>query len=136
MELDDKLRDKLVKLAREARENAYAPYSKFKVGAAVLVELDGEEKIFPGTNVENISFGLTNCAERTAIFTAISNGAKEIKALALVTNSQDFVSPCGACRQVLDEFADKNCPVILSDLDGLVKTYSLGELLPHSFNGF
>ena len=136
MELDNKLQAQLIKSAREARENAYAPYSKFKVGAAVLVELGKEEKIFPGTNVENISFGLTNCAERTAIFTAISNGAKEIKALAIVTNSKDFISPCGACRQVLDEFADKNCPVILSNMDGLVQIYSLGELLPYSFNGF
>ena len=103
MSLTDQ-RDDLLKLAREAQQNAYAPYSKFRVGAAVLLE-NGD--IFTGCNVENASYGLTNCAERSAIFAAVSKlggGKVKIRAIAVVNDHDVPCSPCGACRQVIAEF--------------------------------
>ena len=120
----------LISKALEARENAYVPYSKFKVGAAVLTE-DGS--VFSGCNIENASFGATNCAERTAIFKAVSEGYKSIKAIAIVGDVTTYTYPCGICRQVISEFADENIPVILvkNEEDFIVRT--LDEVFPGAF---
>lgn len=121
----------LVKKALEARELAYCPYSNFKVGAAVLFEND---KIYTGCNIENASFGATNCAERTAIFKGVSEGVKVIKALAVVGDLNSYTYPCGICRQVIVEFAEnKNIKIFIvkNENDYIVKT--LDEILPGSF---
>ncbi len=118
----------LIERAKKARENAYAPYSKFKVGAAILTE-DGE--IYTGVNVENASFGLTVCAERVALFKAVSDGKRSFKAIAVVADTEEPVPPCGACRQVLSEFGDME--VIMANLKGDVKIARLRDLLPDSF---
>jgi len=118
----------LIERAKKARENAYAPYSKFKVGAAILTE-DGE--VYTGVNVENASFGLTVCAERVALFKAVSDGKRSFKAIAVVVNTEEPVPPCGACRQVLSEFGDME--VIMANLKGDVKIARLRDLLPDSF---
>jgi cytidine deaminase len=120
--------DRLLGAARGARQHAYAPYSKFRVGAAVLAE-DG--RVFTGCNVENSSFGLTVCAERNAVAAAIVAGARPI-AVAVVTD-EDHVGPCGACRQVLAEF-DHEMPVLLAARDGGdIRSVSLSDLLPAAF---
>ena len=121
--------EKLVALAKEAMKNAYAPYSKFQVGAALLAK-DG--RVFTGCNVENASYGATNCAERTAIFKAVSEGYREFDAIAIVASSGDFASPCGICRQVLAEFMPEGKVILDSDEKGMV-TYSVRELLPLGF---
>lgn len=114
--MDAKIDDKLLAAALAARENAYAPYSKFTVGAAVLAD-DG--RIFTGCNVENASYGLTCCAERNAIFAAVSSGARSFKALCVVADTDAPVAPCGACRQVLAEFPFEK--IILANCRGQVK---------------
>ncbi|MBS7260398.1 MAG: cytidine deaminase [Treponema sp.] len=115
--------------AVEISEKSYSPYSKFPVGAALLME-DGS--VITGVNIENRSFGLTNCAERTAVFKAVSEGYMTFKALAIATPASDYpVGPCGACRQVLTEFAPADTPVIFGPtLENSVKT-TLGELYPY-----
>lgn len=120
----------LLEKAYEGRENAYAPYSNFKVGAAVLME---NGKIYTGCNIENASYGATNCAERTAIFKAISEGNRKIRAIAIVGADDEYTYPCGICRQVIAEFADKNTEIILGkkSLEYIVKT--LAEILPGAF---
>lgn len=120
----------LLEKAYEGRENAYAPYSNFKVGAAVLAE---NGKIYTGCNIENASYGATNCAERTAIFKAISEGNRKIRAIAIVGADDEYTYPCGICRQVIAEFADKNTEIILGkkSLEYIVKT--LAEILPGAF---
>lgn len=123
--------DRLVAEAWAARERAYACYSGFKVGAALEASIG---TIFGGCNIENISFGLTICAERVALFNAIQNGAIEFKQLVIVSDSQDPIVPCGACRQVLAEFAP-DLKIYSSTLSGLKARYSLGELLPHPKRG-
>jgi len=122
----------LIKKAIKARENAYAPYSEFKVGAALLCK-DG--KIYTGCNIENISYGATNCAERTAIFKAVSEGEYEFEAIAIVGGKDklELTSPCGMCRQVMSEFCDSDFKIILAD-DVNQKEYLLEELLPLSFD--
>ncbi len=121
--------DRLLARARDVRERAYAPYSNYRVGAAVLTPLG---KIYTGCNVENASYGLTVCAERNAIFKAISEGEREFVAVAVVTANGG--SPCGACRQVLYEFMDPAAPVVLSDDDlSQVQSMTVGELLPNGF---
>ena len=102
--------DEIIKKAIEARENAYVPYSKFKVGAALLTE---DDTIYTGCNIENASYGATNCAERTAIFKAISEGHKKIKAIAVVGSFEEYTYPCGICRQVISEFANGNIDIII-----------------------
>lgn len=124
----------LTKLAADARKNAYAPYSSFKVGAALLTE-SGE--VFTGVNVENASYGLTCCAERSAIFSAVSHGHRRFSAIAVVGGKDDDISafcpPCGACRQVLAEFAvGGDLKVILFD-GKEEKVTNLASLLPESF---
>ncbi|MFD0943559.1 cytidine deaminase [Savagea faecisuis] len=120
----------LMELAKEAREHAYVPYSQFKVGAAVLTK-DG--RTFTGCNIENSSYPLTNCAERTAIFKAVSEGATEIEAIAVIGNTTGPISPCGACRQVMIEFSDANTPVYLTNLQGEVEETTVSALLPGAF---
>lgn len=122
--------DLLVKKAYEGRANAYAPYSNFKVGAAVLTEND---TIYTGCNIENASYGATNCAERTAIFKAVSEGHQKIKAIAIVGVENDYTYPCGICRQVIAEFATKDIKIILgkSHTEYIVKT--MEEILPGAF---
>jgi cytidine deaminase len=118
----------LIQLAAQARENAYAPYSKFKVGAALLGK---SGRVYTGGNVENASYGLTICAERAALFHAVSEGEREFVAIAIVTDRG--VSPCGACRQVLREFG-RDLRVIVADMQGRQREYTLGDLLPDDFN--
>lgn len=121
----------LIDKAIEAREKAYVPYSHFKVGAALKTK-DG--KIYTGCNIENASFSMTNCAERTAFFKAVSEGETEFKAIAIVGGNDkiDFCPPCGACRQVMREFCDKDFKIILFDGED-ESVYTLGELLPLNF---
>ena len=120
----------LILSAQAASGLAYVPYSHFPVGAALLSQ-DGQ--IFQGCNIENASFGLTNCAERTAIFKAISSGVKDFSALAIYGETEQPISPCGACRQVLVEFCSADMPVYLVAKDLSVKNTTLAELLPYSF---
>ena len=119
----------LLEAALAARERAYAPYSKFLVGAAVRAE---SGKIYTGCNVENASYGLTVCAERNALFNAVGAGERKFNALCVVGDTEEPISPCGACRQVMAEF--KVPYIILANLKGDVKEYTLEELLPLSFN--
>lgn len=119
--------DKLIDTAIDYREKAYAPYSNFKVGAAV----EGSSgKIYGGCNVENTSYGVTICAERVAISKAISEGETEIKRMAVVTSSKDISLPCGACRQVLIEFG-KKAQILCCDMNGVSEKYTAEELIPH-----
>lgn len=120
----------LVKLAVEASKHAYVPYSNFPIGAAVKTK---SGKIFTGCNIENASFGLTNCGERTAIFKAVSEGYRDFEEIAIFGETQNPVSPCGACRQVMAEFFDESAHVTLisSELKTVVMTVK--ELLPYSF---
>ena len=120
---------KLMDCAIKARENAYSPYSHFAVGAALLCE-DGT--LFEGGNIENASYGLTNCAERTAIFKAVSEGHIKFKALAVVADTEGPCAPCGACRQVMAEF--KIPLIIMGNLMGNIKIVTIEELLPFSFS--
>lgn len=119
----------LAQLAQEASKSAYVPYSHYPVGAATLW---GSGRIVSGCNVENASFGLTVCAERNSIFHAVYQGERELKAVAIAVPTEVFPSPCGACRQVLREFA-RDCLVILVNGKGQTKTTSLKALLPESF---
>lgn len=119
----------LLELARQARERAYAPYSRFLVGAAVLAE-DG--RCFTGVNVENASYGLACCAERVAVFKAASEGVRRIAAVAVVADTAGPCSPCGACRQVLYEFGP-GARLILGNLKGDLKVTSVAEILPGAF---
>ncbi|MCX7918457.1 MAG: cytidine deaminase [bacterium] len=122
--------DKLIHAAQQVRKNAYAPYSQFNVGAA-LVTSSG--KIYTGCNVENASFGLTICAERNAIAAAVANGEKKITAIAIVADTEELTPPCGACRQVIYEFG-KNAAVMLANLKGKKKIFRITELLCEPFN--
>lgn len=119
----------LIEKAKIARENAYAPYSKFKVGAVLETE---SGRVYTGVNIENSSFGLSMCAERIAIFKAVSEGETKFKRLVIVADTKDVVSPCGACRQVMSEFG--NFEVILSNIGGKVEVTSVEELLPRAFD--
>ena len=120
----------LVKTALDYRERAYAPYSNFKVGAAVLFE---SGNVYGGCNIENASFGATNCAERTAIFTGVASGETKIKVIAIAGSAEEYTYPCGICRQVLCEFADGDAAVILvkNEDDYIVKT--MKEVMPGAF---
>ncbi|MCR4939241.1 MAG: cytidine deaminase [Treponemataceae bacterium] len=121
--------EELYNEAMKAASNAYAPYSKFRVGAAILLP-DGE--IQTGVNVENRSFGATNCAERTAVFAAVARGYRTFKAIAIATPDSDYpVSPCGICRQVLSEFAPADTPVVFGNKWENKVTTTVGELYPY-----
>lgn len=121
---------KLIDLAIEASEKAYVPYSHFPVGA-VLVAADG--RIFTGCNIENASYSLTNCGERTAIFKAVSEGVTDFKELIVYGQTEKPILPCGACRQVMVEFFKKDLPVTLVAKDKSTVEMTVGELLPYSF---
>ena len=132
--------DELIKTAVMMTEKSYAPYSHFHVGAALL---DKNGKIWSGCNVENAAYGPSNCAERTAVFKAVSEGVKEFKAIAIAGGPedsngkvviQDFCPPCGVCRQVLSEFCTKDFKIILVNGKSETKEFTLGELLPESFS--
>jgi len=120
----------LINIAVEAAEKAYAPYSKFAVGAALEC---GDGTVFTGCNIENASYGCTNCAERTAVFKAVSEGRKEFRRIAIFADTDDYCMPCGTCRQVLNEFAP-SIEVLSVRRDGRYVSYSLKELLPRSFS--
>ena len=119
--------EELIGLAREARQRAYAPYSRFAVGAALLGR---SGRVYAACNVENVSYGLSICAERAAVFKAVSEGEQEFEALAVVTSAGG--SPCGACRQVLAEF-NYNMTVYVADTEGQYRTFTVEELLPEAF---
>lgn len=123
-------REELIQKAKEARELAYAPYSNFSVGAAVLTS---SGNVYTGCNIENAAYPATCCAERTAIFSAIANGEQQFSALAVAANTEKPVSPCGSCRQVMSEFFEPNTPVTMANLKGDSITFSISELLPLSF---
>lgn len=128
--LNDDLKNKLLVAAKEARNHAYAPYSgDFRVGSAVLTE-DGQ--IYSGCNVENASFGATVCAERVAVFKAVSDGRRKIVAVAVVADSADPVPPCGLCLQVLSEFG-RGADIITANTAGKTRHFKVSELLPHNF---
>jgi cytidine deaminase len=120
----------LVAAARQVRLRAHAPYSRFRVGAAVL---DERGRVHVGCNVENASYGLTVCAERNAVAAAVSGGARRILAVAVITDATPPGTPCGACRQVLAEFAADDTPVVLARPKGPPSSLTLGGLLPAAF---
>lgn len=122
----------LMEQARASLANSYSPYSHFPVGCALLSE---DDQVFTGVNIENVSFGATNCAERSAIFTAVSQGYRPgfIKAIAVAGETETFLPPCSICRQVLVEFSDSATPVYLTRQDGEIMTTSVGELVPYAF---
>ena len=121
--------EELIAAAWDARDKAYAPYSSFQVGAALLAS---NGQVFPGCNVENISYGLTNCAERVAIGTAVAAGVQSFDKVVVVADTAEPISPCGACRQVLAEFGVKT--VVLANRAGSIE-FSLEELLPRASTG-
>ena len=121
---------KLRSAAKKVLKKAYSPYSKVRVGAALELK---NGKIVTGCNVENASYGGTVCAERVAVFKAISDGQNKFKRIFILSNMPDAFPPCGFCRQVLAEFCDSDMPVIYENLKGETYEYTLGELLPHSF---
>ncbi len=122
--------EELVKRALEARERAYAPFSNFKVGAALLAD-DGT--VFTGCNVESASYGLTVCAERVAIWKAVSEGVTHFTQIAVVADTDELTPPCGVCRQIIWEFCG-DIPVTFSNLHGKVETVQMSELLPRAFD--
>ena len=122
--------EELVEAAKATRENSYAPFSDFRVGAALETE-DGD--IIAGCNVESASYGLTVCAERVAIWKAISEGKHKIKNIAVVADTEDLTPPCGVCRQIIWEFGG-NVPVTLANLNGKRETVEMKELLPRAFD--
>ena len=135
--VDEKVIKTLIEAALEARSMAYAPYSHYHVGAALLAQ-DG--RIYQGGNIENASYGATNCAERTAIFKAVSEGVREFSAIAVTGGLEgkepmDYAYPCGICRQVMQEFAGKDFRIIVAKNENDYKVYTLEELLPAGFGG-
>jgi cytidine deaminase len=127
MELNDK---ELIEAALNVRENAYAPFSEFKVGSAIVTD-DGD--IVTGCNVESASYGLTVCAERVAIWKAISQGKRKIKRIAVVADTEELTPPCGVCRQIIWEFGG-DIPVVFANLNGKVETVQMRDLLPRAFD--
>lgn len=129
--MNKEVEDELINSAIEAREKAYCPYSNFKVGAAALFE-DGN--IYTGCNIENASYGATNCAERTAIFNGVSNGNRTLKALALIGDVNSFTYPCGICRQVICEFAEnEDVYIYLIKNKQEIKKVKFKDLMPGAF---
>lgn len=122
---------KIIKTAREAQQFSHSPYSRFRVGAALETT---EGKIFTGCNVENASYGLTNCAERTAIFKAVSEGYKNFSRIVIVSDAENFCPPCGACRQVMLEFFSEETEIIITNNKDEYKIFNISDLIPVSFN--
>jgi cytidine deaminase len=123
-------RDALIDAARQVRQRAHAPYSRFPVGAAVL---DEHGRIHAGCNVENAAYPQGWCAEASALAVMVAAGGQQVRAVAVVGVADDPVTPCGGCRQKLREFAAGDCPIWVADLSALCATFTLDELLPHSF---
>ncbi|NRG43738.1 cytidine deaminase [Bacillus sp. CRN 9] len=123
--------NQLIQEAKIARDKAYVPYSKFKVGAALLAE-DGT--VFHGCNIENAAYSMCNCAERTALFKAYSEGVTQFAVLAVVADTSRPVSPCGACRQVISELCSKDMEVILTNMNGDIQKLTVEQLLPGAFS--
>ena len=121
---------KYIEEANKMLEKAYIPYSKFPVGAALVTK---EGKIYTGCNIENASYGLCNCAERTAIFKAVSEGERNFSYLVITGETDGPISPCGACRQVIAEFCDPKMPVLLTNVKGDEKEVTVEQLLPGAF---
>ncbi len=121
--------NELINKAKNAREHSYSPYSRFKVGTALRTK---NGMVFTGCNIENSSYGLSICAEREAIFKAISAGERDLDTIAIVTDSNKLITPCGACRQVMWEFS-KDMTVIVANLKGEKKEFKIKELLAHPF---
>lgn len=125
----------LISKAIYAMQNSYSPYSKFKVGAALLTV---DEEVYTGCNVENASYSMTVCAERTAFFKAVSEGKRNFSKIAIIAGKNgiisDYTSPCGACLQVIREFSDDDFEIILAKSTDDYKVFKLSELLPHSFS--
>ncbi|AMK73011.1 MULTISPECIES: cytidine deaminase [Bacillus] len=124
-------RQELITEALKARDMAYTPYSKFQVGAALLTK-DG--KVYRGCNIENAAYSMCNCAERTALFKAVSEGDTEFQMLAVAADTPGPVSPCGACRQVISELCTKDVIVVLTNLQGQIKEMTVEDLLPGAFS--
>lgn len=120
----------LIKISNVAKEKSYSPYSNFRVGAALLTK-DG--KVFQGANIENAAYGLTICAERTAVFSAKLEGVNKFSAIAITSDSSDFIPPCGSCRQVLLELCGEELDVHITNGNGDIKSFKLKELIPFSF---
>ncbi len=129
--MKQKSTDELIELARAVRERAHAPFSKFKVGAVVECR-DG--RVFTGCNVENSSYGLSLCAERVAIFKAVSEGARDFARLAVIADTQEPIRPCGACRQVISDLFASDAEIIMANLRAQVETKTVRELLPVPFD--
>lgn len=121
----------LIEEAKKGRDLAYTPYSKFKVGAALLTK-DG--KVYRGCNIENAAYSMCNCAERTALFSAYAGGNRDFQMLAVIADTDRPVTPCGACRQVISELCPRDMTVILSNLKGDVQQLTVEELLPGAFS--
>ena len=135
--MEKTLRDNLILEALKARKAAYAPYSHYQVGAALLTK---EGRIYSGCNIENASYGAANCAERTAFFKAVSQGERDFAAIAIAGGMEgeeprDYAWPCGICRQVMQEFVQKDFEILVVKSAGDFKCYSLEELLPFGFGG-
>ncbi|WP_242220916.1 cytidine deaminase [Bacillus cereus group sp. BfR-BA-01380] len=124
-------KQKYIEEANKMLSKAYIPYSKFPVGAALVTK---EGKIYTGCNIENASYGLCNCAERTAIFKAVSEGERDFSYLVITGNTNGPISPCGACRQVIAEFCDPQMPVLLTNQKGDEKEVTVEQLLPGAFS--
>lgn len=122
--------EELIKKAIEAKQNAYAPYSKFSVGAALLTK---EGKVYTGCNIECASYSGTNCAERTALFKAISEGERDIESIAVISDLDTYIYPCGICRQVIMEFGSK-IKIIVAKSEYDFKIHTIGDLLPDAFS--
>ncbi|MCM3692385.1 cytidine deaminase [Neobacillus niacini] len=123
--------EKLIEESKKAREKAYVPYSNFQVGAALLTT-DG--KVYHGCNIENAAYSMCNCAERTALFKAYSEGDRDFKMLAVVADTDRPCSPCGACRQVISELCPSDMKVVLTNLKGDILELTVAELLPGAFS--
>jgi cytidine deaminase len=123
--------EELIEEAKKARDKAYAPYSKFPVGAALLAS---NGLVYYGCNIENAAYSLCNCAERTALFKALSDGEREFLMLAVVADTVRPVPPCGACRQVISELCPQDMPIILTNLSGKIQQFTVEELLPAAFS--
>mgnify|MGYP002711749911 FL=1 len=123
-------REDLIKAAMEAKEHAYVPYSKFRVGAALLTK---EGKIYQGCNIENAGYTPTNCAERTAFFKAVYEGERNFEAIAVNGDAEDYLYPCGVCRQVMAEFCTPDFKVFVSKKNGEYLEFTLAEIFPGAF---
>jgi cytidine deaminase len=124
------IKQKLFEAADKVRSNAYAPYSKYQVGAAIY---GNDGNIYTGTNVENVSYPCGTCAEAGAIAAMIASGVQKIKAILVISDDNELVYPCGACLQRISEFSDENTKVYLANLQGIQKEYGVKDLLPHNF---